>query len=61
MKPKPCQLCYWCSYSDTNPNATNGKGLCEYNLLWTPENKIWKKNKEWIEETEDDGWGDFWE
>ena len=61
MKPSASPLCFWCSYSDTNPNATNGKGLCEYNLLWTPENKIWKKNKEWIEETEDDGWGDFWE
>lgn len=61
MKPKPNCLCYWCSYSDTNPNATNGKGLCEYNLLWTPDNKVWKKNKEWIEEVSDDGWGDGWD
>lgn len=62
MKPKANVLCYWCSYSETNPNATNGKGLCEYNLLWTPENKVWKKNKEWIEEVEDDdGWGDSWD
>lgn len=61
MTPKPSILCYWCSYSETNPNATNGKGLCEYNLLWTPENKVWKKNKEWIEIVEeDDGWGDEW-
>lgn len=62
MIPKASVLCYWCSYSETNPNATNGKGMCEYNLLWTPENKVWKKNKEWIETTEDDdGWGDEWD
>lgn len=61
MTPKPSPLCHWCSYSETNPNATNGKGLCEYNLLWTPENKVWKKNKEWIEVVEeDDGWEDEW-
>lgn len=59
MKPSPSPLCHWCSYCDTNPNATNGRGMCEYNLLWTPENKVWKKNKEWVEEIEDDdGWGD---
>jgi len=62
MIPKPSPLCHWCSYSETNPNATNGKGLCEYNLLWTPDNKVWKQNKEWIEVVEDnDGWGDEWE
>ena len=62
MKPKANALCYWCSYSNTNPNATNGKGLCEYYSLWTPDNKTFKRNKEWIQEIEDDdGWGDIWD
>lgn len=62
MKPKPTPLCHWCSYSETNPNATNGKGLCEYYSLWTKENKTFKTNKEWIEPVveEDNGWGDAW-
>lgn len=62
MKPKATPLCHWCSYSETNPNATNGSGLCEYFSLWTRESKTFKVNKEWIEPVvEDDGWGDTWE
>lgn len=62
MKPSPSPLCHWCSYSQTNPNATDGKDLCEYYSLWTKENKTFKTNKQWIEPViEDDGWDDFWE
>lgn len=62
MKPSPSPLCYWCSYSETNPNATNGRELCEYYSLWKPEDKTFKKNKEWIEKNVDDnGWGDCWD
>lgn len=57
MKPKPSPLCAWCEFSTTNPNATeNYKCLCEYHSLWTPDNKTFKVNKEWIEPTSNDGW-----
>lgn len=47
-KPKATPLCHWCSFSETNPNAEwYTKGLCEYYCLWTPEDKTFKKNKEY--------------
>lgn len=49
-KPNPTPLCYWCDFAgrDYTPNADNRYGgLCPYHSLWTPENKTFKKNKEW--------------
>ena len=47
--PKPSPLCYWCEFSETNPNAEwYIKGLCEYYCLWTPESRTFKKNKEYM-------------
>lgn len=47
--PKPSPLCYWCEFSETNPNAEwYTKGLCEYYCLWTPESKTFKRNKEYM-------------
>lgn len=49
-KPSPTPLCYWCDFAgrDYTPNADNRYGgLCPYHSLWTPENKTFKKNKEW--------------
>ena len=46
-KPKPSGLCYWCSYSKTNPNAKQYKNDCEYHSLWKPNNKTYRVNKEW--------------
>lgn len=43
--PKPCPLCYWCNFSNTNPNATKYKKECDYYSLWTPTNKTFKTNK----------------
>lgn len=62
MKPSSTPLCYWCSYCANNPNATNGKDLCEYYSLWTPTEKTFRTNKQWISPIEEsDEWGDSWE
>lgn len=45
--PRPCPLCYWCSYSQTNPNSKEYKYECDYFSLWTPTDKSFKKNKEY--------------
>ena len=45
-KPSPSPLCHWCNFCITNPNAKEFKNECEYYSLWTPENKIFKINKE---------------
>lgn len=38
--PKPSPLCYWCDYSNTNPNvALEGQNLCPYYSLWTPSDR----------------------
>lgn len=50
-KPSATPLCYWCDYPDMShtPNANiKFAGLCPYYSLWTPENKTFKKNREWI-------------
>lgn len=50
-KPSPTPLCYWCDYPDIShtPNANKQyAGLCPYYSLWTPDNKTFKKNREWI-------------
>ena len=57
MKPKPSPLCAWCEFSKTNPNSTElYKDLCEYHSLWTPTNKTFKVNKDWIEPVDEYGW-----
>lgn len=45
--PKPSPLCYWCDFCALNPNAHAYKRECEYYSLWTPNEKSFKKNKEW--------------
>lgn len=68
-EPKPTPLCHWCDYCKTNLNADEFyNNLCEYHSMWTPENKTFSKNKEWIlnieddfKDTEDDDWGDSWD
>lgn len=50
FKPKPTPLCHWCEFSPTNPNMPfYFEGLCDYYSLWTPENKTFEKNKEYID------------
>lgn len=43
--PSPTPLCFWCSYSSTNPKAVQYKNECEYYSLWTPTEKNWDVNK----------------
>ena len=48
--PSPSPLCYWCfaPSMDYTPNADpKFAGTCEYYSLWTPENRVFTKNKEW--------------
>lgn len=46
--PKPSPLCYWCDFSNTNPNVTEeGKNMCPYYSLWTPQNTSFQKFREW--------------
>lgn len=46
--PRPSPLCYWCDYCNNNPNITpEGKNLCPYYSLWTPEHSSFAKNMEW--------------
>lgn len=45
-KPSPSPLCFWCSYSNTNPNAKEYKHDCEYYSLWEPNNKTFSVNKQ---------------
>lgn len=49
-KPNPNQLCYWCDYNKQNPNAGEFKRECQYYSLWTPNNKVYTKNKKWNEQ-----------
>jgi hypothetical protein len=59
MIPKPTPLCFWCDYCRQNPNSLDEKfHLCEYYSLWTPYEKTFKVNKDWIAPSSDDGWGD---
>lgn len=47
-KPKATPLCWWCEFSghnENNPWYTGG--LCDYYLLWTPDNKTFEKNNEY--------------
>ena len=47
--PKPTPLCFYCDYCKTNPNASNDfKEECTYYSLWTPHNKTFEKNKEFV-------------
>lgn len=49
--PSPTPLCYWCPYAGLayTPNADiKYGGECQYHSLWTPENKVFTVNKEYI-------------
>lgn len=57
--PKATPLCFWCEYCENNPNADIlYKDLCDYYSLWTPQDKNFKTNKEWIEPVKDNDWDD---
>ena len=43
--PSASPLCFWCSYSSTNPKAIQYKNECEYYSLWTPTDRKWDVNK----------------
>lgn len=46
--PKPSPLCYWCGFSNTNPNVTEeGKNICPYYSKWTPDKPDFGKMFEW--------------
>lgn len=45
--PKPSPLCYYCSYCENNPHATQYKDECQYYSLWRPDNKTFEKKNEW--------------
>lgn len=65
MKPNVSPLCYWCSYSKTNPNADPFYyDLCEYHSLWTRDKKTFAVNKKWIPpqttSDEDDDFDALW-
>ena len=46
--PSPCALCYWCPYSNTNPNQPEeGKNSCPYYSLWNPTTKSYAVKLEW--------------
>lgn len=46
--PNPTPLCYWCSFSNTNPNVTEeGKNVCPYYSKWTPDKPDFGKMFEW--------------
>lgn len=45
--PKPTPLCHWCSFCQTNPEATVFREDCEYFSKWTPNSKTFEVNKKW--------------
>lgn len=49
-EPRPTPLCYWCEFCNANPNVTDeGKNLCPYYSLWTPDDrKNFKTKLPWL-------------
>ncbi len=49
-EPHPTPLCYWCEFCNANPNVSEeGKNLCPYYSLWTPEDrKNFKTKLPWL-------------
>lgn len=46
--PNPSPLCYWCSYSNTNPKVTpEGASQCPYYSKWTPRNNTYEVMFPW--------------
>lgn len=45
--PKPTPLCHWCSFCQTNPEATTYRNDCKYFSKWTPSAKTFEVNKKW--------------
>lgn len=55
FNPSPSPLCYWCEFSNTNPNITeDGKNQCPYYSLWTKDNKTFSVRMEFDNDTLDD-------
>lgn len=49
FKPSASPLCYWCSYSITNPNRPkDSTTLCPYHSLWTPDEKNTQTASQWL-------------
>ena len=49
--PSPTPLCYWCPFppKSHSPNADDEwAGTCPYYSLWTPDNKVFKVNQEYM-------------
>lgn len=46
--PSPSPLCYYCPFSNTNPNVTeDGANECPYYSFWTPNNKVFEVKNAW--------------
>lgn len=45
--PKPSPLCHWCTFCETNSEATVYRNECEYFSKWTPSQKTFEVNKKW--------------
>lgn len=52
--PKSSPLCYYCTYSNTNPQAKQYKRECEYFSLWKPSEKTFEVNKKFDPENKDE-------
>ena len=47
--PNPSPLCYYCNYCNNNPNQpVEGKNLCPYYSLWTPDNPNYGVYLPWL-------------
>lgn len=49
FKPNATPLCYFCDYTEHNPNTPIEYQKCDYYLEWTPDNKVFTKHREWRE------------
>ena len=48
-KCNPSPLCYWCEYCNNNPLITpDGKNMCPYYSLWTPDNRTFATFLPWL-------------
>ena len=47
FKPNATPLCYFCDYTEHNPNSDINFQKCDYYCDWTPDNKIFTKHREW--------------
>lgn len=47
FKPNATSLCYFCDYTEHNPNSDINFQKCDYYCDWTPDNKVFTKHREW--------------